>query len=174
VKKPAKLLLTVLDEATWTNAPASWLWLGGATPEVCAALRQKMQAGKTALAFFAPRGVEPATRAADAKTATHIRRRYMLLGQTLDSMRVWDIRCAAQAIRALPGFRTTPLCVRAEGEMGVNVAYAGLFEPQIQKLKLERLPASHAQGPDYLNVLKVGDIPQVLERLGERTDATRR
>ena len=95
----------------------------------------------------------------------------MLLGQTLDGMRVWDIRCAAQAVKALPEFRKTPLYVRAKGQMGVNAAYAALFEPEIQKLKLEGLPASHTEGPDYLNVLKVGDIPQVLEMLGDRAAA---
>ena len=166
VRKPEKLVLTVLDAANWSNAPARWLWLGGATPEGCADLRREMQAEKTALAFFAPRGVEPAGQPADAKKAKQIRRRYMLLGQTLDGMRVWDIRRAAQAVKALPDFRNTPLCVRAHGEMGVNAAYAALFEPQIQELELERLPRSHSQGPDHLNVLKVGDIPQVLEMLG--------
>ena len=62
-----------------------------------------------ALAFFAPRGVEPSKLLSDPKKAIHIRRRYMLLGQTLDGMRVWDIRCAAQAIKALPEFKKTPL-----------------------------------------------------------------
>ena len=172
VKKPDKLLLTVLDASSWTNSPAKWLWLGGATPEGYADLRQEMRAQKAALAFFAPRGVEPSETAADPRTARHIRRRYMLLGETLDSMRVWDIRCAAQALKALREFNKTPLCVSATGEMGVNAAYAALFAPQIQKLKLERLPSSHDQGPDYLNVLKVGDIPQVLEALGGRADVT--
>lgn len=79
-------------------------------------------------------------------------------------------RRAAQALKALPEFKPTPLCLRAQGEMGVNAAYAALFEPQIQKLELERRPASHAQGPDYLNVLKVGDIPQVLALLGSRAE----
>ena len=95
----------------------------------------------------------------------------MLLGQTLDSMRVWDIRRATQAVKALPEFQRTPLHVQAKSQMGVNAAYAALFEPEIQKLKLEGLPATQAEGPDYLNVLKVGDIPQVLEMLGERTNA---
>lgn len=168
VKRPEKLVLTVLDAASWSNAPARWLWLGGATAGVCADLRREMQAEKATLAFFAPRGIEPAGKAVDARTATNIRRRYMLLGQTLDGMRVWDIRCAAQAVRALPEFGKTPLYVRAQGEMGVNAAYAALFEPQVQRLNLERLPKSHAEGPDYLNVLRVWDIPQVLELLGER------
>jgi hypothetical protein len=170
VKKPGKVLLTVLDAESWTNSPARFLGLGGGTAKEMAVLRQEMQNGRVALAFFAPRGVEPSHWLSDPKKASQIRRRYMLLGQTLDSMRVWDIRRAAQAVKALPEFKQTPLEVRAKGQMGVNAAYAALFEPEIQKLKLEGLPASQAGGPDYLNVLKVWDIPQLLEALGERTD----
>ena len=96
----------------------------------------------------------------------------MLLGQTLDGMRVWDIRCAAQAVKDLPEFKRIPLFVRSKRQMAVNAAYAALFEPQIERLKLEGLPASHTEGPDYLNVLKMGDIPQVLELLGKRADVS--
>ena len=53
-----------------------------------------------------------------------MRRRYMLLGQTLDSMRVWDIRRAAQGIKTLPEFKKTPLYVRSKRQMAVNAAYA--------------------------------------------------
>ena len=170
VKKPGKVLLTVFDAESWTNSPARFLWLGGGADEAMAALRQEMQTRKLALAFFAPRGVEPSKWLSDPKKATQIRRRYMLLGQTLDGMRVWDIRRASQAVRALPEFKKTPLYVRAKGHMGVNAAYAALFEPEIEKLKLEGLPASQTEGPDYLNVLKVWDLPQLWDLLGERAD----
>jgi hypothetical protein len=170
VKKPGKVLLSVLDAASWTNSPARFLWLGGGTAEDGAALRKEMQTGKLALAFFAPRGVEPSKWLSDPKKANQIRRRYMLLGQTLDSMRVWDIRRAAQAVKALPEFKQTPLYVRAKGQMCVNAAYAALFEPEIQKLQLAGLPASQAEGPDYLNVLKVWDLPQLWDMLSERAD----
>lgn len=170
VKKPETVLLTVLDAESWTKAPAKWLWLGGGTAEDMATLQQEMRPRRLALAFTAPRGIEPGKWLSDPKKAIQIRRRYMLLGQTLDSMRVWDIRRAAQAVKALPEFKKTPLYMRANGQMGVNAAYAALFEPEIQKLKLEGLPASQAEGPDYLNVLKVWDLPQLWEALGERAD----
>jgi dienelactone hydrolase len=168
VKKPEQVLLTVLDAESWTNSPAKWVWLGGGTAAERADLQQEMRTRKLALAFFAPRGVESGTWPSEPKKATHTRRRFMLLGQTLDSMRVWDIRRAAQAVKALPAFKQTPLHVRAQGEMGVNAAYAALFEPKIQKLKLAGLPASQAEGPDYLNVLRVWDLPQLWDALGER------
>jgi len=170
VKKPEKVLLTVLDAQSWTNAPGKWLWLGGGTADEAAELQQEIRTRKLALAFLAPRGVEPSKWLSETKKSNQIRRRFMLLGQTLDSMRVWDIRRAAQAVKTLPEFKKTPLYVRAKRQMGVNAAYAALFEPEIQKLKLEGLPASQAEGPDYLNVLKVWDLPQLWETLGERAD----
>ncbi len=170
VKRPEHVLLTVLDAQSWTNSAAKQLWLGGATTEAMAGLRQEMRARKLALAFFAPRGVDPSRLLSDPKKADQIRRRYMLLGQTLDGMRVWDIRCAAQALKALPEFKQTPLHVRAQGQMAVNAAYAALFQPEIAKLVVADVPASHAEGPDYLNVLKVWDLPQLWAALGERAD----
>jgi dienelactone hydrolase len=170
VKRPAEVLLTVLDAEGWTNSPAKQLWRGDGRPENLSDLRHEMQSRKIALAFFAPRGVEPSKLLTDPKRAIHNRRRYMLLGQTLDGMRVWDIRCAAQALKALPEFKKTPLYVRAQGEMGVNAAYAALFQQELVKLELANVPASHTEGPDYLNVLKVWDLPQLWATLGERAE----
>jgi dienelactone hydrolase len=170
VKKPEKVLLTVLDTESWTNSRARYLWLGSGSDEAVTALRQEMQTGKLALACFAPRGVEPSAWPHILKKSNETRRRYMLLGQTLDSMRVWDIRCAAQAIKTLPEFKKTPLYVRANRQMAVNTAYAALFEPEIVKLELACVPASQAEGPDYLNVLKVWDLTQLWEVLGERAE----
>jgi dienelactone hydrolase len=170
VKKPERVLLTVLDAETWTNSPARHLWLGGGSADVVATLRHRMQTGKLALAFFAPRGVDPSSWPRTLKKSNEMRRRYMLLGQTLDGMRVWDIRCAAQAIKALPEFKKTPLYVRAGRQMAANAAYAALFEPEIVKLELAGVPVSQAEGPDYLNVLKVWDLPQLWDLLGERAE----
>ncbi len=131
-------------------------------------------AGGTVRVWFAPRGVGLSAWAGDEKKQTQIRRRFMLLGQTLDGMRVWDIRRAVGALRALPEFQTSPLAMRAAGSMGVNALYAGLFEPTIARLDLSSLPKSHRGGPDYLNVLRVLDIPEALELAGGRAQGSLR
>jgi dienelactone hydrolase len=110
------------------------------------------------LAYLAPRGIGPTKSQGDAKKHVQIRRRYMLLGETLDSMRVWDIRCAIHYL-ANQGHKIEG---EASGEMGVNLLYAALFEPSVEKLHLSDLPKSHMDGADYLNVLRVTDIPEVL------------
>ncbi len=90
---------------------------------------------------------------------TVMRRKFMLLGQTLDGMRVWDIRRAIEALHSMKEYGDAPLSLEASGEMAVNALYASLFEP-VQSLRLRQLPASHAEGPDYLSILKILDIPE--------------
>jgi dienelactone hydrolase len=113
-----------------------------------------------ARACFWPRGLGPGAWPGDARKQTHLRRRFMLLGQTLEGMRVWDIRCALQALQAHRAWARHPLRLEAEGDQAVNALYASLFEPPVAAMELSRLPSSHLQGPDYLNVLKVLDVPQ--------------
>jgi hypothetical protein len=110
--------------------------------------------GEAVQAVFVPRDAGPISQ------QTQLRRRYMLVGQTLDGMRVWDIRWAVQALRAMDGFDKVPIRLEAEGNMGVNALYASLFESGIAGLDLRRIAASHMEGPDYLNVLRILDIPE--------------
>jgi dienelactone hydrolase len=184
--QPAAAMLEVLDEERWPR------WLAtlraGFEPELMselaaepaapdadvaafAELKSRVQAGR-ALAFVAPRGVGPTAWTGDEKRRTQIRRRFMLLGQTLDGMRVWDIRRAVQALREALGAKALPLTLRGHGTMGVNALYAAFFEPGVKGLELSRLPASHREGPDYLNVLKILDIPQALELARARAEVT--
>jgi hypothetical protein len=124
--------------------------------------------GDTVLVSLETRGVGASRWSGDEKKQRHIRRRFMLLGQTLESMRVWDIRRGLQALRELPGLADLPLRLEAAGTMGVNAAYACLFEPACAGLTLTEIPASHQVGPDYLNVLKVLDIPQAIALAASR------
>ena len=60
--------------------------------------------------------------------------------------------------------------IEMERQMGINSAYAALFEPGVRHLNLAHLPGSHTEGPDYLNVLKVWDIPQMLEAVRQKAE----
>jgi hypothetical protein len=84
----------------------------------------------------------------------------MLLGQTLDGMRVWDIHRAVRAVLSAPASENRNLTLRSRGEMGVNALYAALFDAGVANLDLAELPKSHRNGPDYLNVLQVLDIQE--------------
>jgi len=112
-----------------------------------------------AMAYIAPRGVGPTAWTGSEKQQTHRLRRFYLLGQTLDSMQVWDIRRAIAALRATD-YAKPALWLQSQGNMAVNALYASLFEENIARLDLHEPPASHLTGPAYLNVLKVLDTPQ--------------
>lgn len=93
----------------------------------------------------------------------------MLLGQTLDGMRVWDVRRAIQALRKVDSVRGVPVVLRAHHQMAGVVLYASLFEPDIVRLDLWHLPESNRDGPIFLNVLRYLDVPQAVAMAAERT-----
>jgi hypothetical protein len=113
--------------------------------------------GPAAGAYLAVRGVGPSAWNVDDKKRTQILRRYWLLGQTLEGMRVYDIRRAIQAMRSLD--KNRQLRLTGFGEMGTLAMYASLFEPPVKEIELLGAPSSHVSGPQLLNVLKVMDVP---------------
>lgn len=130
---------------------------------------KKLVAGdRDAVVFFAPRGIGLNAWSTDRRRETHIRRRFMLLGQTLDSMRAWDMKQACQAARLVPSLRSASLELTASEFMAVNAACVGVFEPAVDELKLIAPSSSFMQGPDYLNALRVLDVPQLLALAAER------
>ncbi len=127
---------------------------------------------KKAFAWIAPRGVGPTTWEGGTMTNTQVRRRFMLLGETLDSMRVYDIIRAAQGVRAIPSMGRFKLRVEATGNMAVNALYASLFHDSIDRLELTRLPENHREGPDYLNVSKIWHLHEALAACSQTHDLT--
>lgn len=171
--------LNLLDEAGWRP------WLGamragfeaqlqseladGEIPPPDAAAfaewKRPLNASPGALAFFAPRGVGMTAFSSNAATRHHLRRRFMLLGQTLDGMRVWDIRRAVQLIHFVREGDSARVALRASGAMAVNARFAALFEPGIRKLELTALPEAETDQPDYLNATRFFDAYAVAAML---------
>jgi len=131
-------------------------------------LKAQLKSSGVSLAWFAPRGVGMNAWSGDEKARTKIRRRFMALGQTLDGMRVWDIRRAVQVIHFVRDGDVAKVEINAAGQMGVNALYASLFETSVRHLELSNLPKSQTEGPDYLGVMRFTDIPQVLEAVGTK------
>jgi hypothetical protein len=166
-----ELLLSVLDESEWDRWCAE---LGPAFAEALQAAdlkkrsdagfernRAAVAGGKLAFAAIVPRGIGPTRWAAeDSPDDRQVRRRFALVGQTLDGQRVWDVRRAVRAIQ--PVVKPTKLTLHGNGESGVLALYAGLFEPAVTGFDLWHPPASHQKGPTFLNVLKYLDIPQAV------------
>jgi dienelactone hydrolase len=130
--------------------------------------------------FLPPRGVGPTEWARDEEVQTHIRRRFMLIGQTLDGMRVWDVYRMIQSCReeleGQIGDNQKPFSLHGAGEAAVWCLYAALIDAAehpddaiVDRLVLTDLPGSHMDPdcPELLNVLRITDIPQVVELLSE-------
>ncbi len=168
VEKPAEVILSVLDEDGWNR------WCAGLGPDFAAALqlerkprldqalfaqnRGVMESQRIAFAAIAPRGIG-VTRWAKAGTPEDamIRRRFPLLGQTLDGQRVWDARRSVSALRSQPDLSSAKLTVQGEDDAAAIALYCGLFEPTVAAFDLWRLPKSHRDGAVFLNVLKILD-----------------
>lgn len=176
--RASSVTLRVLDEVGWQRLGAALRHGFGevpgleALPEPDAAgfarLRESVRGSAGPVAFFAPRGVGPTAWDASEPGRTQLRRRFMLLGQTLDGIRVWDVRRAVQALGAVEGLTESRVTLRGEGPMSAITLYAALFEPRITGLELGNLPGSHRDGPDFLNVLRALDIPQAVALAVER------
>lgn len=121
-------------------------------------------AGDAAVLLVAPRGTGP-TRWADPPPFT-IQRSLALLGRTVDGDRVGDVLTVAGSVL---GTRAgTSWIIAGRGPAGVIAAYTALFEPRLAEVIAVDPPASHRDGPIFLNVLRVLDVPEALGLLAPR------
>jgi len=141
--------------------------------------------------MFEPRGRGETVWDPTPKKQAQVRRRFYLLGQTLEGQQVYDVRRAIQALREVPEFKDAKITLQAKGPMAVIALYAALFEPSVDRLELTDLPKSHMPervklpptftdaylrestveyGPfaaPLLNVLKTLDVPQAVALAAE-------
>lgn len=173
VEKPGLVVLTAVDETGWQE------WIKELGPAFKDALqldrvpdfdekkllqnRKMLETNKWAFATLAPRGIGPTRWSGEGTPAgIHIRRRFALLGQTLDGQRVWDVRRGLAVLRQVPDLKGVPPWLQGKCDLAGVVLYAGLFEPDVARFDLWDLPASHSQGPAFLNIRRILDTPQAL------------
>ena len=188
----------VLDEQAWAKV-STWIdHLRGAsdadrsvTPSRIPSLRALDAIDRGDLtgrpvAMIVPRGVGP-TAWAEGSLDTHVRRRFPLIGQTLDGMRAWDVRRALAALREIkswPGDGAAGLELAGAGDAATLALWAGVFEPGVRRVSLVDPPGTFNEGPAFLNIDRVLDVPQAIALLepkpvvlvtqGDRFDWTRR
>jgi hypothetical protein len=173
VDKPRVFVLTGVDEPGWKEWVAEFgpvfrdapfqTEAKAASGSSLARTAARLEANRCALATFAPRGIGPTAWAqAGSATDIHIRRRFALLGQTLDGQRVWDARRALAALRTVPDLQCAVPWMSGKNQLGVIMLYAGIFEPDVARIDLWRPPTSPSEGPIFLNVRRFFDLPQAL------------
>jgi dienelactone hydrolase len=178
-KKRDLVVLNVLDQRGWNDFAAAMRvgfekeLKGESLPPPDApgfqSLQKMLQEFPWVMAYVAPRGIGPTAWDQSEKKQVQNRRRFYLLGQTLDGMQTWDIRRAIQTVRSLDSFNKPPLWLQSQRTMAGNTLYASLFEPDIKRLDLYELPHTHRDGPYYLNVRRILDLPTTVALAGEHT-----
>ncbi|MDP1561546.1 MAG: acetylxylan esterase [Pirellulaceae bacterium] len=106
-----------------------------------------------------PRGIGPATWSDDPGKLTQIRRRFMLLGQTVAGMQVWDIKRAMDAFQQLHPQAVVSL--QGQDAMAAAVLLAALGEDRVAEVVLVNPPANHRQAADYLNIARIVEPRQL-------------
>ena len=87
----------------------------------------------------------------------------MLLGQTLDGMRVWDIRRAVQMIHFIREGDSAKVELSADDGVKMDAKIASLFEPGA-RLAMTSGTATTGTEPDFLNLQRLVDA-QDLDKL---------
>jgi dienelactone hydrolase len=90
------------------------------------------------------------------------RRTFPLLGQTLPERQVSDLLSAIALLREEKV--TGKVAVYGQGHTAPLAIYAALLDPQISEIVLADCPVSHEdrQTPEFLGVLRTGDLPHNL------------
>jgi hypothetical protein len=90
------------------------------------------------------------------------RRMYPLLGETLPERQVSDLLAAVALLRQEPV--TGPVAVYGQGYTAPLAIYTALLDPQITEIVLADCPTSHEdqETPEFLGVLRIGDLPHNL------------
>ena len=115
-----------------------------------------------------PRGI--GTELWDDVTLRKLERNALILGRTLDDMRLYDVLCAVEQVAAGLAVDGGELTVVGKGPQGIIGAYAAILDPRVTRVILHSPEKTHRSGPLFLNVLRYTDIPQALAMLAPRCE----
>ena len=141
---------------------------GPDSPDAVPDWAQPLREGGDHVYLCAPRGIGQ-TRWTQKNPPNYVARSHALLGRTVDTGRVWDVAAVARYLHARYDAKA-PVHVLGQGAAGVLAAYAGLWEPEVAAVTLANPPPGHMapEAPQFLNVLRVCDIPEVLGMIAPR------
>jgi dienelactone hydrolase len=170
--EPSRIVVRILGEDDWPRFASTYRWAlpgaelldasgataaGDFTPE-----RDEIRI------YVAPRGVGTTAWTEEPRQRIHIARRFYLLGQTLDAMRIWDVRRAVQSVGEIAHLPPRPVWLSGQGVNAALALYAALFEWNVDGVELVELPVTHRNGPYLLNVRRFVDMPQVVAMAASR------
>jgi len=158
-KTPAEarhMLLVVLNEDEVGTTPA---WLQSVTTD------------NPTIVLCETRGIG-ATRWTRKNPPNYVERSHALLGRTVDTGRVWDIIAASSYLREkfTAGETKPKIEVAGRAASAILVGYAAALDEHIHGARILRPEATHLSNtaPQFLNVLRVCDIPDALGLIAPR------
>ena len=149
------VLLVVLDEKE-----------AGTTPQWV----KKRETKDQAIVYCEPRGIG-ATKWTTKNPPNFVARSHVLLGRTVDAGRVWDVIAAAKYLAGeSSNDDKKAIHIAGSGAAGLIAAYAAAMNPDVESVTLIAPPTSHMDtaAPQFLNVLRVCDVPDSLGLLAPR------
>ncbi|WP_146450699.1 alpha/beta hydrolase family protein [Bythopirellula polymerisocia] len=162
----AQVNVIVLDEAAWRRYSAMFVGFFPKQFQDTEPDQSRTEQGNTipeaSTVFIVPRGVGPTAWTGQKRERIHIRRRFMLLGQTQAAMQIYDVRRGLESLRQLPEFQGERINLVANGEAAVWAVYASLFVDGIASLEVTDVPIMNRDAPDLLNVSRVAELSDVL------------
>jgi hypothetical protein len=119
------------------------------------------QIGGGSAVVLAPRGVGP-TAWTKNNPPNFVERAHALVGRTVDQGRVWDVMATADWIANSSDTGPRSVRIAGKGAAAVVAAYAILLGCTAENLLMIEPTGSHRQGPVFLDILHVLDIPEAL------------
>lgn len=113
-----------------------------------------------------PRGVDevPWSKAFWRATLRHA----MLIGETVDSLRLHDVLRTVEALYATPEIAPSGIAISGQGTAGALGLYAAILDARIRQVILIDPPSSHAESPIFLHVLRHTDLPEAAALIAPR------
>jgi dienelactone hydrolase len=117
-----------------------------------------------AIVLIFPRGIGPTKWAATGSTDdTHIRRRFPLLGQTIEGQRVWDVRAAIRALDANAELRTEKVQqLLGYGDTAPVALAVAAFDPRVMLMAYTERSLDREPLLPFLNASRVLDLPRFM------------
>ena len=180
LRNPTRVDLEVLNESYWTKYlhlgrfafTDVWqeeLKLAGIDADLPVSKKQKkalavhmekMRKSDIVYVVFMPRGLGLSALSEDDRHITQVRRRFMLLGQTLAGMQVWDVRRCIQLVEDFS--YKCPITLWGYDDTSSLIALASLFE-DVSAVHIKGYPQNDKDQPDYLNISRIATPGQILD-----------
>ena len=119
-------------------------------------------------AYLTPRGVGRTAWNQDSFHQTQMKRRFYLLGQSLEGMQILDVRRGLQGIRTLDVCQNSKIYLSGMHDMAGVVIYAGLFEAP-DHIRISQLPEDYDDGPTLLNASRFVSFDEVIAAAGHKS-----